>query len=233
MSAVSRRVLLVVCAAVALPLAGGIALAAGGDGPSKRKPPTEAEKVRLQGRIAKRAEALARQGIYIEATGRGKPCVSVYLANPTRPNIEYLRREFHGVCVLKEPMGRLMACTGYTPPSPPSGSVTVPDVGDLGLYEASRRVTRAGLTYTLNCLGERKTRAKRPSQYSPDQLARIADQCPRPGERVPPGTEVALEARALLPGGFEYRVGSLNSYTTGTSKPCADGRNPAPPEPER
>ena len=57
---------------------------------------------------------------------------------------------------------------------------------------------------------------------------RITKQCPRPGEMVPAGAEVALAAKAILPGGFKAELSALTGYHTGTSTPCADGRNPAP-----
>jgi len=95
--------------------------------------------------------------------------------------------------------------------------VTVPDVGDLGLVEASRRVLAAGLTFTTSCLGRARDAEWVPSNPA-DQLVRVVAQCPHAGMRVRRGTEVALQARAVLPGSF--------SYLAGTSARCVDGRHP-------
>jgi hypothetical protein len=70
-----------------------------------------------------------------------------------------------------------------------------------------------------------KTESFSPSTL-PDTLLRVSAQCPAPGERVRAGTEVAIQARAVLPGGFEHHVGALDRAATGTDSPCGDGRNP-------
>jgi hypothetical protein len=159
-------------------------------------------------------------------TGPQNRCIEIELANPTAPNIAYLRRRFGPrVCVDLKAGGRLDDCGGLSGSRLPTGSATVPDLRDLGIYEASRRAVASGLGYTVACLRDNNKQPKRPTRYSPEQLVRITTQCPRAGERVPPGTAVALNGVALLPGGFTYKVGPLAPYGTGTSKACADGRN--------
>lgn len=184
----------------------------------------------MQERIGKRWDALARQGIYVTSTGqKAQPCVSVELVNPTRPNIEYVRRQFGAnVCVERRPGDDAQACSGYVQLTVPSGSARVPDLRDLGLYEATRRAVASYLRYSLDCLGESEKRAKPLPRHSPEQLVRVTKQCPRPGEMVPPGTAVALEGNAVLPGGFEYKVSPLTDNVS-TSRPCADGRHASPP----
>ena len=49
----------------------------------------------------------------------------------------------------------------------------------------------------------------------------------RSGE--PEGEAAPTEAAATLPGGFRYETGTLTEYHTGSARPCADGRNAAPP----
>lgn len=221
---------LAACGVLALALAGGIALALSRHGESSTDPPTRAELSRLQERIEKRRDALARDGIYLLSTGPEDTCVIVELANPTQPNIEFVRRQFAPhTCVARKPRDRIQACRGSERPAIPLGPVKVPSMRDLGISAAGRRSLASGLTYAVDCLGENLKTVKRFSKYSPEQLLRVTKQCPRPGELVPRLTEVALEAVATLPGGFSYKVSSLSRYNTGTSRPCADGRNATRP----
>lgn len=181
----------------------------------------------VESQILRERPHLACEGIYVEQTAVGKSCVEVQLANPTAPNIAYMRDRFGtGVCVSGKPNSALQACSGHPANPVPEGSVIVPNLVGLNLYEAEKRVTSLRLTFALRCLGDRRTHAARPGRFSPEALVFITAQCPRPGQAVAAGSEVALEGRAPLPGGFEYPVGTLDFYHTESRYPCGDGRNP-------
>ena len=228
-----RSRLLVPAVVAGLAVAVGVALASSGEQRADEDVLTRAELYRLQDRIDAQWDALAREGVYVLSTGQpGESCVAIGLANPTRPNIRYLQDRFGPhVCVRRKPAGLAQACSGYAAPNLRTGPITVPDVRDLGLEEASRRLLSNGLTFAIHCLGDVERKVKHSPRHSPDQLVRITKQCPRSGELVPAGSEVALEAKAILPGGFEFKQSALTRYNTGTTKPCADGRNPVPAEP--
>ncbi len=255
----NRRLLVVALALVALALGGGIArggLAPNSERPSQSDAPSTCcvagatkasasdtssqrtrtlsrrEYQRLQDRVNQRDRALARQGVYVLSHGGAdRPCYRVDLANPTRPNIEFVRRQFGPrVCVSRRPGRLAYLCTGYTQPRLGTGPVAVPDLGDLGLRDATRRALAVGLTYSVDCPGAAGTRILRPRRNWPDELVRITKQCPAPGELVPPGTEVALAGTATLPGGFKWEVGALTRKDPRVSKPCADGRHATPPQ---
>jgi hypothetical protein len=179
--------------------------------------PSYGQLARLVERVVGDEEALARHGIYLEGAGVGDSCTVVHLLNPTAPNIGYVEQRYPGACVEPRPLGPSDDCAPAERHAPRAGPVTVPDVDDLGLVEASRRVLAASLTFTTTCLGR-----ARDVEWVPlgpaDGLVRVASQCPRAGERVARGTEVALQARGVLPGGFEHFVGVLGR--------CDDERNP-------
>lgn len=198
-----------------------------GGGTGRRAQATHAELRAVQRRVEAAEHALALQGIYLAGTALNATCATVSLVNPSRPNIAYVERRFGPhACVEREPDGPVQSCPGYVGREVPAGSVAVPNLRDLGLYEAEQRVVREHLTYAVSCLGAREREPRRPASTSPDALVRVVAQCPRSGERVPAGTSVALEARITLPGGFPYRVGVLDVYNAGTRRPCGDGRNP-------
>ena len=90
--------------------------------------------------------------------------------------------------------------------------MVVPDVGDLGLVEASRRVLAAELTFTASCPGQGGNGEWVPARPA-DDLVRVVAQCPHAGRRVRRGTEVARQARAVLPGGFTYFIGAPGPCT--------------------
>ena len=212
-------------------LAGGVAVVTSWAG-NEDEPTSDRQLRVVQQRIerARSSGELGRIGVYVVSNGRGgRPCVAVALANPTRPNVEYVERRFRGTCVERRGFQREQACSERPIEHRDIGTVSVPNVGDLELYDAERVLVAAGLTFTFDCLGDRHERARRPSASEPERLARIVAQCPRPGERVRPGTEVALNAAAELPGGFVFRREALNFYNTGTRRPCPDGRHPARP----
>lgn len=118
-----RQLLSVSLAAVVLACCSGLALAAMRPASPERMPPSRAELYRLQDRIDKRWNELARQGIFIQSTGQpAEPCISVGLANPTPANVAYLRRRFGpDVCVKRKPEGRPESCAGYRAPPLPEG----------------------------------------------------------------------------------------------------------------
>jgi hypothetical protein len=205
------RGLIAIVVSVAVGVVGIVALSRGrDDGPAK--PLTQGQLYRLQDRINAAIPELAREGVLAVVTGqggrRGQPCVDVSFANPTVPNVAYLRRRFGpGTCVARQPNGRAVACAEMFIRPRAARPVSVPDLRGLGLYEAERRVTEAGLTYALDCVGDATSKPRRPARESPEALARVTRQCPRPGAHVPLGTEIALQGIAPLPGGVDYPLG--------------------------
>ena len=152
----SRLIGSVLAVAVVTP---AVALGASRDEAGSRQSP--ADLVALQARIDADRDALAREGVYVMATGRtADPCVAMWLANPTEPNIQYLERRYGQVCVRRKPEGYGKACGGARARSLRRGPVTVPDVRGLGIEVATRRLVAAGLTFTIACLGDREHRAQ-------------------------------------------------------------------------
>ena len=185
--------------------------------PVRQRPakPNYGQLARVAERINQDRVVLATKGIVLEGAGVGSGCASVSLANPTTPNRAYMQRRYPGVCVEFRPMGAMSFCDGTVPENARNGQVKVPDVSDLGLAEASRRVLAADLTFTATCPGRSRDVEWVPSGPA-DELVRVVAQCPRAGERVRRGTEVALQARATLPGGFEYSIGSSGGCAHGS-----------------
>jgi hypothetical protein len=185
--------------------------------PVRQRPaqPNYGQLAHVSERINQDRVALETKGIFLEGAGVGSGCASVSLANPTAPNRAYMQRRYPGVCVEPRPMGEMSFCDGTVPESARGGHVKVPDVSDLGLAEASRRVLAADLTFTATCPGRTRDVEWVPSGAA-DELVRVVTQCPRAGERVRRSTEVALQARAILPGGFEYSIGSAGGCAHGS-----------------
>jgi hypothetical protein len=215
--------------AIVLGGAAALALAAGSDR-ARSSPPTGAELNDLQKRINTRWRSgeFDRKGIFVQSTGRpvDRKCVSIGLLNPTAPHRAYLRERFGpSVCVERKPSPELTGCGLVQVLSPP-GDVEVPDVIGLSVAEAERAIVRAGLRYSIYCLGDGDRRPRPPDRYSPDALAQAVAQCPHAGQRVASGAEVGLRFRARLPGGYRYRFGSLDPFTTGPNPQCKSGRFP-------
>jgi hypothetical protein len=208
---------------VVLAVLGTAFAASNGETPARASKPSPQTLDKLQNRIDHDLDHLARLGVYVAGTGLSDGCVSLKVVNPTMPNVAYLRRSY----------GRAICVETFTAPDAkcaivrqdvPGGSrVKVPDVADLGLYEAERHITSAQLSYTIDCPGDSRTKPLRPSRFSPDALVRITAQCPRAGEMVPRGTEVALEGWADLPGGFRW---ARSAWSTIGRPTCVDGRPP-------
>lgn len=177
--------------------------------PAKPTKPTYGQLAREANRLFEDADALAAEGIFLESTGVGNDCVFVSLSNPTGPNVEYVQRRYARTCIEPRPMGPGDFCDGRPAEVVRSGSVRVPDVRDLGLAEASRRVLAAGLTFTTTCVGRHRNVEWVPVN-PPDELVRVTSQCPRASRRVRRNTEVALLASATLPGGYEHHVGAAS-----------------------
>lgn len=184
--------------------------------------PAYEQLTRLVERITRDEDALVAQGIYVMHAGVGEGCATVGLANPTAPNAAFVERRFAGACVERSPAARPEACEAGERTLTREGPVVVPDLRDLTLAEASRRAIAEELTYAANCLGEAKETPWTPAG-PPDELVRVVEQCPRPGEEVRRGTEVALDAVVVLPGDFRHRISALDGAG---ETPCADGRNP-------
>jgi hypothetical protein len=182
--------------------------------------------VRLQQRLDRSKERLRRAGIFVMLTGQGERCVRVGLANPTPPNVSYLRRTFgSGLCVMRAPAGEVQACGDSVARPIPRGAIAVPDLVGQSLYEAERRTVAAKLRYFFSCAVGAKGVAARPSRYALSTLARVTAQCPVPGEPVQEGAVITVEARAALPGGFTHLVTGFQRRS-GDERPCADGRVP-------
>ena len=213
-----------VAALAALAAAAIFVLEPGKDEPApapKAATPSYEQLTRLVERISRDEDALVGQGIYVMDAGVGEGCATVGLVNPTEPNIAYVERRYPGACVASQTAQRPAACADRTGLAP-HGAVTVPDLRGATLAEASRRVLAEDLTYSTACLGDAKAEPWAPVG-PPDELARVVEQCPRPGEQVRRGTEVALDAVVVLPGGFRHRVSALGGAG---ETPCSDGRNP-------
>ncbi len=108
--------------------------------------------------------------------------MTVSLMNPTPANVGYVEQRYKGACVHNEPAVPEKECGETTRGLTRSGKVTVPNLFELGLVEASKRVLSDDLVYTTGCLGEQKTEPFSPS-IAPDTLLRVSAQCPAPGER--------------------------------------------------
>ncbi|MDA0178732.1 PASTA domain-containing protein [Solirubrobacter phytolaccae] len=187
--------------------------------PAATPTPAYTQLTRLVEQITRDEDGLVDQGIYVMSAGVGDGCAKIALANPTAPNVAYVQRQFPGTCVQREPAARPTTCTQTERPLAREGSIEVPDLRDLTLAEASRQAVTADLTYSADCLGAAATAPWTPVG-PPDELARVVEQCPRPGELVRRGTEVALDAVVVLPGGFRHRISALDDGA------CRDGRNP-------
>jgi hypothetical protein len=183
-----------------------VAIAGAGAGvaaTSSRQEPDRGSLSRLQGRIERDGPRLARTGIYVQETGRARSCVTVWVVNPTTPNVDYLRRRFgKSLCIERASIPTQGCSLIQTKPSPDRREV--PDLLDLGLYEAERRAVAAGFTYTNDCHGLGAKQARRPSRFTPESLVRITAQCPAPGTQARVSEPIALQAEAVLPGGFTY-----------------------------
>ena len=107
-----------------------IATAAG----EKSRPRDRAELQRL---IQRDERALARQGIFVMETGITGSCVLVRVANPTAPNIQYLQRRYGDpMCIRRQSMPPVR-CPGAAHLPEAKGEMrTVPNLLDLGIYEA-------------------------------------------------------------------------------------------------
>lgn len=203
-----------------------MAVAASVNPSSGASPPTSHDLERLQNRLSAHIDDLAHEGIYVQETAlSARPCVSVAIVNPTRPNLNYLRGRFGPhLCFERRDAGQA-ACAPFRSVSDNQATVQVPDLRGLGLYEAERHAVAQGLTYTFDCLGHTNAQPRKPSRFSPEALVRVTAQCPAPGETVQRGTSVALEARATLPGDFPYAVSALHQEGS-ASDPCGEHHAP-------
>lgn len=194
-------------------------------GPRATATPSYEQRARLAERITRERTGLASQGVYLAGVKLEASCARVALLNPTRANVAYVEGLFRGSCVSGEPGAPPKTCRETTRALTRDGDVTVPNVLDMRPSDASRRLLADDLSYALACLGDEEETPWVPAGRE-DILLRVIAQCPRPGERVRAGTEVALQAAIMLPGDFQYTVGALDEAATGTASPCGDGRNP-------
>jgi hypothetical protein len=214
------RVLLAVCGVAVAAFAAVVVSAreqgtedASGTRPASTPEWTYGQYARVADSIERDRDALVDRGIFLEGSGVGNHCVFVSLSNPTEPNVAYIRHRYPKTCVEPRPLGPIDACLP-TRVRADRGPVKVPDVLDLGLAEASRRILAADLTFTASCPG-RKRNVEWVPQNPADQLVRVTAQCPRAGERVRAGSEIALLAQTQLPGGFNHYVGTAGACDSG------------------
>ncbi|MBE2316542.1 hypothetical protein DVA67_011185 [Solirubrobacter sp. CPCC 204708] len=224
------RVALVILAAALAALAAAVVYTRAEDdaqapAPRASATPGYEQRAQLAERISRSRTQLAGVGVYLGRTELGASCVRVSLINPTPPNTAYVERRFPGACVDGPPAQPEKTCRETARGLTLDGDVNVPELIDLPVPEASQRVLASELVYTTACLGDEETEPWAPAG-APDTLLRVVAQCPRPGERVRAGTEVALQAAVVLPGDFRHQVGALDEAATGTASPCGDGRNP-------
>jgi hypothetical protein len=179
---------------------------------------SRAELMRLQDRINHDIGPLARRGVYVRTTGLAARCVSVLVDNLTAPNSAYLARRYGpGTCLRQTSSVPAVGCPLLLRRDSGLPKV-VPDVFDLGLYEAERRLVAAGFAFSTQCPGEAEDRPSRPSRFSPNALVRITRQCPAAGAALAAGAPVALQAEAILPGGHRYVVGAFRGRVECTKR---------------
>jgi hypothetical protein len=159
----------------------------------------------IQRRVNHDMTQLARSGIYVTETALAAKCVVVNVANPTPPNRDYLNKRYgQGLCIERTGFARV-ACAEITI-QPSTEKHVVPDLRDLGIYEAERRAVAAGFSYAIRCAGEGSRTPRRPRRLSPEAGARITAQCPEPGSEAPANVPISLQAVSILPGGFTYTL---------------------------
>jgi hypothetical protein len=192
-----------------------IATSAGGKAQSDRR-------AHLQHLIERDDRFLARQGIFIRETGIAASCVLVRVANPTAPNVAYLRQRYGGpMCVQRVSMPNVRCPGAVVPPKGEIETREVPRLLDLGIYEAERRAIAAGFEFTTSCPGVGESRAKPVPRLTPLSSARITAQCPLAGSRARVDVPIALQAEAVLPGNFTYTTTAfLESFR---APRCVDG----------
>jgi hypothetical protein len=134
-----------VAAASALVLA-AIVTSAGCGGSNGGRPRTDTRALwRLQLRIEHDAGYLARRGVFFKYAGQGAnrqgACVYVGLANPTAPNVAFVRRRFGGPLCIGHVGGPFNGCAEVsTRPGPQRRRV--PDLLGLGVVAAQDRAGR-------------------------------------------------------------------------------------------
>jgi predicted secreted protein len=183
------------------------------------KPVTDRDSVQRQ--INHEIAWLARNGIYVTATGIASECAVVDVVNPTRPNRTFLRARYgSGICIERDAV-RHVGCADIQI-KPASDTKVVPDLMDLGLYEAERRAVTAGFGFALDCPGVGSKHPRRPRRLSPEASARISFQCPQPGSKAAANVPITLEATALLPGNYTYSVTAFSQWSRAPR--CIDGK---------
>jgi hypothetical protein len=201
-----------VAAASALVLA-AIVTTVGCGGSDGGRPRTDTRALwRLQLRIEHDAGYLARRGVFFKYAGQGAnrqgACVYVGLANPTAPNVAFVRRRFGGPLCIGHVGGPFNGCAEvWIRPGPQRRRV--PDLLGLGVVAAQDRARGAGFPVALSCSNVASARLQ-PSRWTPEYLARVTAQCPKPGTRASPRIPIALEATAVLPGGFTYTLSGFD-----------------------
>jgi hypothetical protein len=207
---VKRRPLMTAAAVIVVAVSGLTVSMLSAETP-REQPPPRAELAHLSDRIELDIPALARQGVYVRTTGLTARCAWVLVDNLTGPNKAYLARRYGpGACLEQASSIPSSGCPAVGGSRNSRESKTVPDVSDLGLYEAERRLVAAGFGFSTKCPGfpdGRPSRPSRPSRFSPEVLVRVTRQCPAAGAPLAAGAPVGLQAEAFLPGGHRYVVG--------------------------
>jgi hypothetical protein len=199
-----RRLIAGAVIAVVLVIAGVLAIATMTSDNKGGRPDPEAL-AGLQSRLEHDTARLAREGIYVQEAGQSGTCVVVGVVNPTGPNVAYLRRRFGEPLCIEQAAGPAVACAEFQGPTS-SVMREVPDLRDLGIYQAGRRAIAHGFAYTDSCPDKGTRQIRQPSPLTPEALVRVTAQCPAAGTRAPTSVPIALQAEAVLPGGFTYRI---------------------------
>ncbi|HMJ36976.1 MAG TPA: hypothetical protein VK501_23925 [Baekduia sp.] len=212
-----RRFLMAIGGAVAVAISGLAVTVLSAETPREQSQ-SRAELERLQDRIDLDIRPLARQGVYVRTTGLAARCVSVLVDNLTVPNKTYLARRYGAGACLRQASSIPGPGCSLLSRRDSGQSKTVPDMFDLGLYEAERRLVAAEFAFSIECPGKADGRPSRPSRYSPDALVRVTRQCPAAGATLAAGAPVALQAEAILPGGHRYVVGAFRGHVECTNR---------------
>jgi hypothetical protein len=160
----------------------------------------------LQNTINSQLGVLRRRGVLVDHTALSGSCIRLAVINPTQPNVDYLNRRFGGRLCIDTMQTPAVECAPRRPNAATGEEVLVPDVRQLGLYEAEKRLLASGFAFSTRCVGVAQRTAKQPPLGSAEALVRITRQCPAAGEQAVEGSSVVLQADAVLPGGFKYAI---------------------------
>jgi hypothetical protein len=171
----------------------------------------------LQDTIDAQLGTLRRRGVLVDHTALSGRCVRLAVINPTRPNVEHLKRRFGDRLCIDTMQTPAVECAPRRPNEPTGEQTPVPDVRHLDLHEAEKRLLASGFTFSTRCVGVAERTAKPPALGSAEALVRVTRQCPAAGTQAAKGSAIALEAKTVLPGGFRYVV---SPFLASGERPC-------------